>query len=72
MEGLDDSDVVSPPPPQRGSAEHLFLRATRHGYCICCPGFAETAERHARDRPDHYFAPPRVLGALLTQVSIRM
>jgi long-chain acyl-CoA synthetase len=43
------------------------------GYCICCPESAETVMIDMREiGPTYYFAPPRVLEALLTQVSIRM
>ncbi|MEX2198418.1 MAG: AMP-binding protein, partial [Burkholderiales bacterium] len=40
---------------------------------ICCPESAETVMTDMREiGPTYYFAPPRVLEALLTQVSIRM
>ena len=43
------------------------------GYCICCPEAAETVMTDMREiGPTYYFAPPRVLENLLTQVSIRM
>src|SRR6185436_19925278 len=39
----------------------------------CCPESAETVMSDMREiGPTYYFAPPRVLEALLTQVSIRM
>ena len=43
------------------------------GYCICCPASQETFLSDMREvGPTYFFAPPRVLEALLTQVSIRM
>src|SRR5438093_1226844 len=43
------------------------------GYCIGCPESAETVMTDMREiGPTYYFAPPRVLENLLTQVSIRM
>ena len=43
------------------------------GFCINCPESAETVMTDMREiGPTYYFAPPRVLEALLTQVTIRM
>src|SRR4029077_13490837 len=41
--------------------------------CVSCPESAETVMTDLREiGPTYYFAPPRVLEALLTQVTIRM
>jgi long-chain acyl-CoA synthetase len=43
------------------------------GFCVSCPEAAETVMTDLREiGPTYYFAPPRVLEALLTQVTIRM
>ena len=43
------------------------------GFCVSCPESAATVMIDMREiGPTYYFAPPRVLEALLTQVTIRM
>jgi len=75
MEGLDDRDVVLAYLPPAWIGQNIFSYAQPFvtGYCICCPESAETVMTDMREiGPTYYFAPPRVLEALLTQVSIRM
>jgi long-chain acyl-CoA synthetase len=75
MEGLDDSDVALAYLPPAWIGQNIFSYAQPFvtGYCICCPESAETVMSDMREiGPTYYFAPPRVLEALLTQVSIRM
>jgi len=75
MEGLSDSDVVLAylPPAWIGQNIFSYAQPFATGYCICCPESAETVMTDMREiGPSYYFAPPRVLEALLTQVSIRM
>ena len=75
MEGLGDSDVVLAylPPAWIGQNIFSYAQPFATGYCICCPESAETVMSDMREiGPTYYFAPPRVLEALLTQVSIRM
>ena len=75
MEGLDDSDVVLAYLPPAWVGQNIFSYAQPFaiGYCICCPESSETVMSDMREiGPTYYFAPPRVLEALLTQVSIRM
>ena len=75
MEGLGDDDVVLAylPPAWIGQNIFSYAQAFVTGYCICCPESAETVMTDMREiGPTYYFAPPRVLEALLTQVSIRM
>ena len=75
MEGLDDGDVVLAylPPAWIGQNIFSYAQPFATGYCICCPESSETVMSDMRDiGPTYYFAPPRVLEALLTQVSIRM
>ena len=75
MEGLDDSDVVLAYLPPAWIGQNIFSYAQPFvtGYCICCPEAAETVMADMREiGPTYYFAPPRVLEALLTTVSIRM
>jgi len=75
MEGLNDADVVLAylPPAWIGQNIFSYAQPFATGYCICCPESSETVMSDMRDiGPTYYFAPPRVLEALLTQVSIRM
>jgi long-chain acyl-CoA synthetase len=75
MEGLNDRDVVLAYLPPAWIGQNIFSYAQPFvtGYCICCPESAETVMTDMREiGPTYYFAPPRVLEALLTQVSIRM
>jgi long-chain acyl-CoA synthetase len=75
MEGLSDRDVVLAYLPPAWIGQNIFSYAQPFvtGYCICCPESAETVMSDMREiGPTYYFAPPRVLEALLTQVSIRI
>jgi long-chain acyl-CoA synthetase len=75
MEKLGDDDVVLAYLPPAWIGQYIFSYAQPFvaGYCICCPESAETVMNDMREvGPTYYFAPPRVLEALLTQVSIRM
>ncbi|HEY6865004.1 MAG TPA: AMP-binding protein [Burkholderiales bacterium] len=50
-----------------------YSQSTVAGFCVSCPESAETVMTDLREiGPTYYFAPPRVLEALLTQVTIRM
>jgi long-chain acyl-CoA synthetase len=75
LEGLNDRDVVLAYLPPAWIGQNIFSYAQPFvtGYCICCPESAETVMTDMREiGPTYYFAPPRVLESLLTQVSIRM
>jgi long-chain acyl-CoA synthetase len=75
MEGLCDRDVVLAylPPAWIGQYIFAYAQAFVTGYCICCPESADTVTIDMREiGPTYYFAPPRVLEAMLTAVSIRM
>jgi long-chain acyl-CoA synthetase len=75
LEQLGDQDVVLAYLPPAWVGQFIFSLAQPlvTGYCICCPESAETVMTDMREiGPTYYFAPPRVLEALLTQVSIRM
>ena len=75
LEKLGDSDVVLAYLPPAWVGQFIFSLAQPlvTGYCICCPEAPETVMSDMREiGPTYYFAPPRVLEALLTQVSIRM
>ncbi len=75
MEQLGDADVVLAYLPPAWVGQFIFSLAQPlvTGYCICCPEAPETVMTDMREiGPTYYFAPPRVLEALLTQVSIRM
>jgi long-chain acyl-CoA synthetase len=75
MEKLDETDVILAYLPPAWIGQNIFscAQAFVTGYCICCPEAPETVMTDMREiGPTYYFAPPRVLEALLTQVSIRM
>ena len=75
MEKLGDNDVILAYLPPAWIGQNIFscAQAFVAGYCICCPESPETVLTDMREvGPTYYFAPPRVLEALLTQVSIRM
>jgi long-chain acyl-CoA synthetase len=75
MEGLGEADVVLAYLPPAWIGQNIFSYAQPFvtGYCICCPESSDTVMSDMREiGPTYYFAPPRVLEALLTQVSIRM
>jgi long-chain acyl-CoA synthetase len=71
--GPDDVILAYLPPAWIGQNIFSCAQAFVAGYCICCPESPETVLSDMREvGPTYYFAPPRVLEALLTQVSIRM
>jgi len=71
--GEDDMILAYLPPAWIGQNIFSCAQAFVTGYCICCPESPETVMTDMREiGPTYYFAPPRVLEALLTQVSIRM
>ncbi len=75
MEKLSETDVILAYLPPAWIGQNIFscAQAFVTGYCICCPEAPETVVNDMREiGPTYYFAPPRVLEALLTQVSIRM
>jgi long-chain acyl-CoA synthetase len=75
MEQLGDEDVILAYLPPAWIGQNIFscAQAFVTGYCICCPEAPETVMNDMREvGPTYYFAPPRVLEGLLTQVSIRM
>jgi long-chain acyl-CoA synthetase len=75
LEKLGEEDVVLAYLPPAWIGQNIFscAQALVTGYCICCPESAETVMIDMREvGPTYYFAPPRVLETLLTQVSIRM
>jgi len=75
LERLGDRDIVLAYLPPAWIGQNIFSCAQAYvtGYCICCPESADTVMIDMREiGPTYYFAPPRVLENLLTQVSIRM
>src|SRR3954464_6638718 len=75
LEKLGPNDVILAYLPPAWIGQNIFSCAQAYvaGYCIACPESAETVMTDMREvGPTYYFAPPRVLEALLTQVSIRM
>ena len=75
LEGLTDREEVLAYLPMAWIGQNLFSYAQWlvAGFRINCPESAETVLTDMREiGPTYYFAPPRVLEALLTQVTIRM
>ena len=75
LDRLGEDDVILAYLPPAWIGQNIFscAQALVAGYCICCPESSETVMTDMREiGPTYYFAPPRVLENLLTQVSIRM
>ncbi|MFO1363711.1 MAG: AMP-binding protein [Burkholderiales bacterium] len=75
MEGLAPEDEVLAYLPMAWIGQNIFSYTQSYivGFCISCPESAETVGTDMREiGPTYYFAPPRVLEALVTQVSIRV
>jgi len=75
LEGLREDEEVLAYLPMAWIGQNLFSYAQWlvTGFRINCPESAETVLTDMREiGPTYYFAPPRVLEALLTQVTIRM
>ena len=75
LEGLRDDEEVLAYLPMAWIGQNLFSYAQWMivGFRINCPESGETTITDMREiGPTYYFAPPRVLEALLTQVTIRM
>jgi long-chain acyl-CoA synthetase len=75
LEGLGDTEEVIAYLPMAWIGQNLFSYAQWMvvGFRINCPESAETVITDMREiGPTYYFAPPRVLEALLTQATIRM
>jgi long-chain acyl-CoA synthetase len=75
LERLAPADEVLAYLPMAWIGQNIFSYTQSYvvGFCISCPESAETVAADKREiGPTYYFAPPRVLEGLLTQVSIRM
>jgi long-chain acyl-CoA synthetase len=75
LENLTDNEEVLAYLPMAWIGQNLFSYAQWMvvGFRINCPESGETTLTDMREiGPTYYFAPPRVLEALLTQVTIRM
>ena len=74
-EGLNSNDTSLAYLPPAWLAQHVFAYVLPmvSGSCVCCPESSETMLNDMREMgPTIFLAPPRVLEALLTQVSIRI
>ena len=61
------------PPGWIGQNLFSYVQPMVVGYCVCCPKSSETMLADMREMgPTYFLATPRVLEALLTQVSMRM
>jgi long-chain acyl-CoA synthetase len=61
------------PPAWIGQNIFSYAQAYVAGYCVNCPESPETVAGDMREiGPTYYFAPPRILEAMLTTVTIRM
>jgi len=75
LDKLTDADVAVAYLPPAWMGQHVFAYALPMvaGSCVCCPESSETMLQDMREMgPTLFLAPPRVLEALLTQVSIRI
>lgn len=74
-EGFNDTDVVMAylPPGWIGQGVFGYVQPMVTGHCVCCPESSDTMLADMREvGPTRFLATPRVLEALLTQVTIRM
>ncbi|HYI30310.1 MAG TPA: AMP-binding protein, partial [Bradyrhizobium sp.] len=74
-ENLSDADVAMAylPPGWIGQNLFSYVQPMVVGYCVCCPESSDTMLADMREMgPTYFLATPRVLEALLTQVSMRM
>ncbi|MFK7962436.1 MAG: long-chain fatty acid--CoA ligase [Burkholderiaceae bacterium] len=75
MEGLTDNEEILAYLPVAWIGQNIFSYAQWmiNGFTVNCPESVETVQSNLREiGPSYYFAPPRVLEGLLTQVTIRM
>ena len=75
MENLREDDDVLAYLPMAWVGQNIFsyTQPLAVGFCVNCPESDETVMTDLREiGPSYYFAPPRVLEGLLTQVMIRM
>lgn len=75
MENLTDHEEILAYLPPAWIGQNIFSYAQAYvaGFCVNCPESPETVSNDMREiGPTYYFAPPRVLEALLTTVTIRM
>ena len=75
IDGLTEEDASVAYLPPAWIAQHMFAYALPMvaGSCVCCPESSETMLNDMREMgPTVFLAPPRVLEALLTQVTIRI
>jgi long-chain acyl-CoA synthetase len=75
MEGLTDAEEVLAYLPMAWIGQNIFSYSQWlvNGFTVNCPESAATVTADMREiGPSYYFAPPRVLEMLLTQVTIRM
>ena len=74
-EALSDTDVAMAYLPPGWIGQNLFgyVMPMVVGYCVCCPNPpTPCSPTCARSGPTYFLATPRVLEALLTQVSLRI
>ena len=75
MEGLQEDENVLAYLPMAWIGQNIFSYSQWLvcGFTVNCPESAQTVSNDMREiGPTYYFAPPRILEALLTQVTIRM
>ena len=75
FDGFTENEEVVSYMPMAWVGDHLFsyMQALAAGFTVNCPESSETVMIDMREiGPTYYFAPPRVLENLLTQVTIRI
>src|SRR5262245_6731656 len=71
--GPDEEMLAYLPLAWVGQNLFSYTQSMVAGFCVSCPESSETVMIDMREiGPTYYFAPPRVLEALLTQVTVRM
>lgn len=75
LDGLTPEEEVLAYLPMAWIGQNIFSYTQGYvvGFCVSCPESPETVTTDMREiGPTYYFAPPRILENLLTQVTIRM
>jgi long-chain acyl-CoA synthetase len=75
MEGLNSSEEIMAYLPMAWIGQNIFSYSQWlvNGFTVNCPESADTITQDMREiGPTYFFSPPRILEAMLTQVTIRM
>ena len=75
FDNFDENDEIIAYLPLAWVGDHIFSygQSMTAGYCVCCPESPDTVTENRREiAPTYFFAPPRVVEGLLTDITVRM